>query len=173
MAQNNFSQEIFAEMVQSAVSAWKEAEFFILPIMRRRDVSEETVNSSNHIINAVCSTYKVVALKPFVPETNMYYDNVHLNDKVGLPTLIRHIKIGMNLGTYYYRLRLSRNSTDDRPNSSTVNTNTPSTQHNTLLQQPNTTPVFSQHNPIRNTLVQEPNTTSVFSQDNQVLNRPG
>ena len=47
----------------------------------------------------------------------MYFDKIHMNDKVVLPALIRHIKFGMNLDIYQYRPnKQPRNNSQNRIN---------------------------------------------------------
>ena len=78
-------------MVAAAVDVWKDAQIFILPLIRGKNLPHKIVNNANDLINTARAQYKVTVLKPFEPELNMYYDGVHLNDKVGLLELIRHV----------------------------------------------------------------------------------
>ena len=50
-------------------------------------------------------------LEPFEPDSDVHFEQIHLNDKACLPALIRHIKHGMSLSTYQYRAnKQSRNN---------------------------------------------------------------
>ena len=73
---------VFAQMVEAAVDVWKDAQIFILPLIQRKDLPYRIVNNANDLINTACAQYKVTVLKQFQPEVDMYYDDVHLNDKV-------------------------------------------------------------------------------------------
>jgi hypothetical protein len=62
------------------------ANFFILPIIRRKDMSNEIIDVANEIIISECEKFEAITLiKKFVPSEDMLFDNVHLNNKKGLP----------------------------------------------------------------------------------------
>lgn len=100
---DKFDQNVFTQMIGAAVNVWSEAKIFVLPLIQRKDIPHRIVNYVNGLINTACETHKVKVLEPFEPDSDMYYDQIHLNDKAGLPALIRHIKQGMSLSTYQYR----------------------------------------------------------------------
>ena len=83
LAQDKFDQNVFSQMVEAAVDVWKDAQIFILPLIQRKDLPYRIVNNANDLINTACAQHKVTVLKQLEPEVDMYYDNVHLNDKVG------------------------------------------------------------------------------------------
>lgn len=72
----------------------------VLPVIERKDLSANITDRANLGIKAACEQHKINILEPFKTVPSMYYDNVHLNDKSGLPSLIKHIKNGMNLTKY-------------------------------------------------------------------------
>ena len=103
---NTLTEELYNRMVETAVKTWDTAEIYILPILERKDLTQNIVNEANHVIKVVCDRHNVTLMNHFKVEPNMYYDQVHLNDRIGLPRLIQHIKIGMNLARYSYRSKV-------------------------------------------------------------------
>ena len=75
----------------------KQKYIIILPIIERKDIATDITDEANQCIKSACELQKVTLLRSFTTESNVYYDEVHLNDKVGIPRLIRHIKSGMHL----------------------------------------------------------------------------
>ena len=100
------TEVLFNKMLDIAVRTWDTAEIYLLPLIERKDQSQVITDEANQMINSVCERHKVTLLQPFKPDSNMYYDQVHLNDKIGLPRLIQHIKSGMNLVNYMYRTKV-------------------------------------------------------------------
>ena len=103
-------------MIGAAVNVWSEAKIFVLPLIQRKDIPHRIVNYVNGLINTACETHKVKVLEPFEPDSDMYYDQIHLNDKAGLPALIRRIKHGMSLSTYQYRANKQPRNNPQRVN---------------------------------------------------------
>ena len=100
------TEDLFNKMLDIAVRTWDTAEIYLLPLIERKDLSQVITDEANQMINSVCERHKVTLLQPFKPDSNMYYDQVHLNDRIGLPRLIQHIKSGMNLVNYMYRTKV-------------------------------------------------------------------
>ena len=66
--------------------------------MRRKDMDIKHITEANSIIiNAASSFSNVKIMHCFHPTDNMYFDNVHLNTRNGVPALVRHLKVELNI----------------------------------------------------------------------------
>ena len=89
----------------------------VLPLIQRKDIPHRIVNYANVLINMACEKHKVKVLQPFEPDSDMYFDQIHFNNRAGVPALVRHIKHGMSLSTYQYRAnKQPRNNPQSRFN---------------------------------------------------------
>lgn len=69
-----------------------------MPIIRRKDISNEIIDAANEIIISECAKFEAITLiKKFVPSEDMLFDNVHLNNKKGLPEIVKHLKTALNM----------------------------------------------------------------------------
>jgi hypothetical protein len=77
---------------------WPNAKIFFLPIIRRKDISYDKVEHANSIIASECNKYAEISLiQNFEPSDDMFHDFVHINNRKGLPAVVRHLKNAMNM----------------------------------------------------------------------------
>lgn len=61
-------------------------------------MSNEIIDVANEIIISECEKFEAITLiKKFVPSEDMLFDNVHLNNKKGLPEIVKHLKTALNM----------------------------------------------------------------------------
>lgn len=90
--------EDFNKLFEIASKTWPEANIFSLPIIRRKDMSNEKIRTANTIIAKECAKFgNIILLDKFEPKNDMFYDQVHLNSQKGLPAIVKYLKTVMNL----------------------------------------------------------------------------
>ena len=95
------NHEDFSDLFHAATDSWKNSKIYVLPIINRKDRSEEEISSANNTIRQVCESYPVNLLEKFAASDDMFHDEVHLNFQKGLPALVKHLK--ETLGIYNYK----------------------------------------------------------------------
>ncbi|CAG2241549.1 unnamed protein product [Mytilus edulis] len=91
-------EEEFGNLLEIASKTWNSSKIFILPIVKRKDIPNEDVNEANKILQSACNFFPHVCLiDPFEPSEDMFYDDVHLNNNRGLPNMVKHLKMAMNI----------------------------------------------------------------------------
>ncbi|CAC5397838.1 unnamed protein product [Mytilus coruscus] len=91
-------EEEFGNLLEIASKTWNDSKIFILPIVKRKDIPNEVVNEANKIRKSACNFFPHVCLiDPFEPSEDMFYDDVHLNNNRGLPNMVKHLKMAMNI----------------------------------------------------------------------------
>jgi len=92
------NSEEFENLFTTAEQMWPSAKIFIMPIIRRKDMANESIEAANEIIATECAKFETITLiNKFEPSDDMFYDNVHLNNKKGLPEIVKHLKTAMKM----------------------------------------------------------------------------
>ena len=92
------SDEEFKNLFEASENMWPNAKNCILPIIRRKDMSNKIMDAANEIIISECVKFEAITLtKKFVPSEDMFFDNVHPNNKRGLPEIVKHLKTALNM----------------------------------------------------------------------------
>lgn len=95
---NGVKNEDFVDLCETLTKTWPNAKIFFLPIIRRKDISYDKVKHANSIIASECNKYsKISLIENFEPSDDMFHDLVHLNNRKGLPAVVRHLKNAMNM----------------------------------------------------------------------------
>ncbi|CAG2194614.1 unnamed protein product [Mytilus edulis] len=97
--QNNaVKNKEFENLFHTTTQIWPNAKIFVLPIIRRKDMPDARVHDANEILATECLKFqKITLIKKFEPTDEMFYDQVHLNSKQGLPEIVKHLKTAMNM----------------------------------------------------------------------------
>ena len=99
----------FSDLFETVTKMWPDAEIFVMHVLNRKDVDDETINEANDKISRAASKFDSVSLlNSFYPSDDMFFDHVHLNFSKGLPAIVRYIKEAMGIKKY--------NSDQNRPN---------------------------------------------------------
>ena len=73
----------------------------MLPILNRKNVDTTTITNINNVILAIGTDFPhITIMKSFEVRDYMFFDDVHLSDRKGLPPLVRHIKSEMKITDY-------------------------------------------------------------------------
>lgn len=118
LQQDGVKESEFVELLDTCIKVWKNTKVFVSLITERKDKSVQSIDEANRVIMSVCSNYShVTVIDKFKPTDEMFYDQVHLNNKFGLPAMIRHLKSAMNLPVYNpsEKQRHSQNRAYNRP----------------------------------------------------------
>ena len=98
LQQDGLKREEFLTLFTELSTIWPDATTHVLPLMRRKDMDIKHITEANSIIiNAASSFSNVKIMHCFHPTDNMYFDNVHLNTRNGVPALVRHLKVELNI----------------------------------------------------------------------------
>ncbi|KAK3103342.1 hypothetical protein FSP39_018612 [Pinctada imbricata] len=87
----------FEDLFATVVKTWPHSVIYFLPLINRKDIDNATIHASNKAILRSDRTGKINFTKPFLADENMFYDKVHLNDKIGLPALVKHLKLELEM----------------------------------------------------------------------------
>jgi hypothetical protein len=97
---NSIKKENFVDLLSLCSKSWKNSQIHILPVIYRKDFGNEIIDKANAEIYLACKQFpEVQIIDEFVPTDNMYYDKVHLNMKVGLPAVVKHLKEALGIKT--------------------------------------------------------------------------
>jgi hypothetical protein len=92
------SDEEFKNLFEAREKMWPNTKNVILPIIRRRDMSNEIIDAAKEIFISECENVEAITLiKKCVPSEDMFFDNVHLNNKRGLPEIVKRLKTALNM----------------------------------------------------------------------------
>jgi hypothetical protein len=70
------SDEEFNNLFEASEKIWPNAKKNFLPIIRRKDMSNEIIDAANEIIISECEKFEAITLiKKFVPSEDMLFDN--------------------------------------------------------------------------------------------------
>ena len=96
--QGAVKNEDFNNLLSTTIKLWPDAKIFILPIIRRKDMANETILTANDIIQSECDKHETITLiNKFEPSDDMFFDSVHMNNKKGLPEIVKHLKTAMKM----------------------------------------------------------------------------
>lgn len=92
------TSEAVQKLYETLTKLWPNINIFILPIIRRKDTSEEHIANANKILVTESRNFKNISiLDEFHPTDDMFFDNAHLHNKKGLPVLVKHLKFSLNM----------------------------------------------------------------------------
>ena len=90
----------YQNLYVKATETWPQAKIYVMPIIRRKDITIEEIDKANSVIAQECENFEsITLLDKFSPTNDMFYDQVHLNNQKGLPAMVKHLKHGMKMYT--------------------------------------------------------------------------
>ena len=97
--QNNcVSKEDFEQLFNTARLTWPHSEIFVLPILYRKDIDDTIIDEENMKVKAAAqNSPDIFVMKEFFPTSEMFYDDVHLNDSKGIPTIVKYLSKMMDI----------------------------------------------------------------------------
>ncbi|XP_071138479.1 uncharacterized protein [Mytilus edulis] len=91
-------EDEFSQLLDQCTKMWNNSNIYVLPIIYRKDFHDDIVNEANNIIELVCDLYPSIhKIERFEPSYDMFHDDVHLNYGKGLPAIVKHLKIALNI----------------------------------------------------------------------------
>lgn len=76
------TSEAVQKLYETLTKLWPNINIFILPIIRRKDTSEEHIANANKILVTESRNFKNISiLDEFHPTDDMFFDNAHLHNK--------------------------------------------------------------------------------------------
>ncbi|CAC5425243.1 unnamed protein product [Mytilus coruscus] len=91
-------EDEFSQLLDQCTKTWNNSSIYVLPIISRKDIHDDIVNEANNTIELVCDLYPSIhKIEQFEPSYDMFHDDVHLNYGKGLPAIVNHLKIALNI----------------------------------------------------------------------------
>lgn len=95
---NGVEREVFLDLCETLTNMWPNTKIYFLPIIRRKDIPYDQVKQANSIIAYECRKFpNITLINNFEPTDDMFHDQAHLNNKKGLPAVVRHLKNALNM----------------------------------------------------------------------------
>ncbi|CAC5404145.1 unnamed protein product [Mytilus coruscus] len=94
-------EDEFPQLFDQCTKTWNNSSIYVLPIISRKDIHDDIVNQANNTIELVCDLYPSIhKIEPFEPSYDMFHDDVYLNYGKGLPAIVKHLKIALNISIH-------------------------------------------------------------------------
>ena len=88
----------YGNLYAKAIETWPQAKIYIMPIIKRKDVNTEAIDQANLALAEECTKFEnITLLNKFNPQDDTFHDKVHLNNKKGLPAIVKHLKFSMKM----------------------------------------------------------------------------
>ncbi|CAC5378291.1 unnamed protein product [Mytilus coruscus] len=91
-------EDEFSQLLDQCTKTWNNSSIYVLPIISRKDIHDDIVNEAYNTIELICDLYPSIHKNErFEPSYDMFHDDVQLNYGKGLPAIVKHLKIALNI----------------------------------------------------------------------------
>ena len=113
----------FTSLLDTCTKTLGNAKIYVSLMTRRRDIPDQEISTANQLIKSACENFpNVKVIEQFNASDNMFYDEVHLNNNIGLPAIVKHLKVALHLSQPYQPRHNARRNNFHQHQSSNVTT---------------------------------------------------